>query len=108
MGTVGEWWGTVGWAAWKLKKFFSRFWVLLDLIRRDITIKHVFEAYKVHRMGLEVSKVNSVWAEKTQFYLVIFSIFGYCIFLQRFARVPYNFLSHITCLLDGRKESRAV
>ena len=62
---------TVGWTAWKLKNFFSRFRDLLDLIRWEITIKHVFEAYKVHRMALEVSKVNPAWAEKTQFYLVI-------------------------------------
>ena len=61
----------MGWIAWKLKNFFSRFWVLLDLIRSEITIKHVCEAYKVHRMVLEVGKVNSALAEKTQFYLVI-------------------------------------
>ena len=98
----------MGWAAWKLKNFFLRFWVLLDLIRSEITIKHVCEAYKVHRMALEVSRVKSAWAEKSQFYLVIFYIFGCCIFLQRFATVPYLILVHITCLLDGRKEFRAV
>ena len=68
--------GTVGWAAWKLKKFFLHFWVLLDLIRSEITIKHVFEACKVHRMDLEVSKVSSAKAEKTQFYLVILDNFA--------------------------------
>ena len=67
---------TVGWTAWKPKKNFLRFWVLLDLIRSEIAIKHVFAAYKVHRIALEVSKVNPAWAKKTQFYLVIFSIFG--------------------------------
>ncbi len=74
---------TVGWTAWKLKNFFLRFWVLLDLIRSEINNRHVFEAYKVHRMGLEVSKVNSAWAEKTHFYLVIFGIFGCCYFFAR-------------------------
>ena len=59
MGAGGELSSTVGWTAWKLKKFFLRFWVLLDLIRSEITIKHVFEAYKVHRIALEVSKVSS-------------------------------------------------
>ena len=55
----GGYGATVGWTAWKLKKFFLRFWVLLDLIRSEITIKHVFEAYKGHRIALEVSKVSS-------------------------------------------------
>ena len=42
------------------QKIFLSFWVLLDLIRSEITIKHIFEAYKVHRIALEVSKVSSV------------------------------------------------
>ena len=60
----------------EIKKFFLHFWVLLDLIRSEITIKHVFEACKVHRMDLEVSKVSSAKAEKPQFYLVILDNFA--------------------------------
>ena len=59
-------------------------------------------------MALEVGKVNSALAEKTQFYLVIFDNLACHTKLQRFARVPYLILGHITCLLDGRKEYRAV
>ena len=99
----------MGWAAWKLKFFFfSHFWVLLDLVRSEIAMKQFFEAYKGHRMALEVSKVNPAWPEKTQFYLVILDNLACHKKQQGLARVPYLILGHITCLLDGRKECMAV